>query len=92
MTTGSATLPRMFWQWARERAARPMLRQKQLGIWQPTRWQQAAEAVGQVAAALAGLGVRPGDVVGILADLTSEELEVFSKAAERNPSHDEVHP
>ena len=72
MTTGSATLPRMFWQWARERAARPMLRQKQLGIWQPSSWQQAAEAVGQVAAALAGLGVRPGDVVGILANTSSD--------------------
>ena len=44
MTAAQDTLPRRFWQWAGERAATTMLRQKELGIWQPCSWQQANAA------------------------------------------------
>ena len=72
MTAAQDTLPRRFWQWAGERAATTMLRQKELGIWQPCSWQQASEVVGDVAAGLVALGVQPGESVGILANTSKQ--------------------
>ena len=72
MTAAQDTLPRRFWQWARERAATTMLRQKELGVWQPCSWQQASDVVGDLAAGLVTLGVQPGEAVGILANTSKQ--------------------
>jgi long-chain acyl-CoA synthetase len=42
------------------------LRQKRLGIWQETSWQEHHARVRAVAAELAAAGLRPGDVVALL--------------------------
>lgn len=74
MSTATVTLPRQFWRLASERGDTTMLRQKELGVWRTSSWRQLAETIGQVAAGLSTLGVKPGQVVGIVSNTCRDWL------------------
>lgn len=57
----------LFWDRVDHSPDRPALRQRVGSDWQPLNWREYGEAVTEVAAGLAALGVEPGDRVGILA-------------------------
>jgi long-chain acyl-CoA synthetase len=68
------TLPRMLFAHAAARPDRVALQEKRHGIWQPLSWAEYAERVRDLAGGLATLGVRRGDVVGVLGDNRPEWL------------------
>ncbi len=59
-------LPRTLRGLAGERGDATALRQKELGIWQACSWKDLFRGVDEVAAGLLALGVRPGEVVGVV--------------------------
>jgi long-chain acyl-CoA synthetase len=71
---GQDTLPRLFRHVVRERGDRVALREKRLGIWRAITWRQYGDHVRQVGLGLVALGLRPRDVVGIIADNCPEWL------------------
>jgi long-chain acyl-CoA synthetase len=62
------TFPRLLLHHAAARAARPAVREKDLGIWQTWTWGEVAEEVRKLAAGLALLGFRRGDSLAIVGD------------------------
>ncbi len=71
---GQDTLPTLFRHVVRERGDRPALREKELGIWRAISWREYGEKVKHVGLGLVALGLRPGDVVSIIADNCPEWL------------------
>jgi long-chain acyl-CoA synthetase len=71
---GQDTLPRLFRHVVAERGDRPALREKHLGIWRTISWRQYGESARRVALGLAALGLKPRDVVAIVADNCPEWL------------------
>jgi len=71
---GQHTLPRLFRQVARERGDRVAMREKHLGIWRAVSWREYGERAKQVGLGLVALGLRPRDVVSIIADNCPEWL------------------
>jgi long-chain acyl-CoA synthetase len=71
---GQATLPRLFRHVARERGDAVALREKRLGIWRGISWREYAEHVRHTGLGLVALGLRPRDVVSIVADNCPEWL------------------
>ena len=71
----SETLVSIFYRQAAERAACPALRVKRDGVYGDVSWQALSERVKWAAAALIGMGVRPGDRVGILSANRQEFIE-----------------
>jgi long-chain acyl-CoA synthetase len=71
---GQDTLPKLFRHVVRERGDRPAMREKELGIWRAISWRQYGERAKHVGLGLVALGLRPGDVVSILADNCPEWL------------------
>ena len=71
---GQDTLPRLFRQVVRERGERVAMREKHLGIWRAITWREYGERVRHVALGLVALGLRPRDVVSIVADNRPEWL------------------
>jgi long-chain acyl-CoA synthetase len=67
-TVADATFPRLLLRHARERAAAPAVREKDLGIWQATSWAQAAAKVRAFACGLAAHGFKRGMNVAIIGD------------------------
>lgn len=71
-TTSSSGLPATFPGWvehhARHRGQRPAMREKDLGIWQTTTWQQVAGQAAELANGLAALGVHKGAHVAIIGE------------------------
>lgn len=67
-----STVPQMFWHGVRRRGAAPMMRQKELGIWQSYTWTQVGDVVSKVAAGLASLGLESGMVVSVLGNTCRE--------------------
>jgi long-chain acyl-CoA synthetase len=57
-----------------ERGDRPALREKDLGIWRAISWRQYGERARRVGLGLVALGLRPRDVVSIIADNSPEWL------------------
>src|SRR5690606_3931381 len=53
---------------ARVRGGKVAMREKDLGIWQTWTWTQVAEQAEQLAAGLAGLGVRDGQHVAVIGE------------------------
>ena len=71
---GQDTLPRLFRQVAQDRGAQVAMREKSLGIWRSITWREYGDTVREVALGLVALGLRPGDVVSIVADNRPEWL------------------
>ncbi|KAF1035191.1 MAG: Long-chain-fatty-acid--CoA ligase FadD15 [Herbaspirillum frisingense] len=64
--TEAATFPRLLLAHAQTRAQRPAFREKDLGIWQATTWQQVAAEVRAFACGLAALGFKRGMSLAII--------------------------
>jgi long-chain acyl-CoA synthetase len=85
---GQDTLPRLFRHVVRERGDRVAMREKDLGIWRAISWREYGERARHVGLGLVALGLRPRDVVSIIADNCPEwlytDLGVMSAAAVPN--------
>ncbi|MBO9535424.1 AMP-binding protein [Herbaspirillum sp.] len=64
--TETQTFPRLLLAHAQARPQRPAFREKDLGIWQATTWQQVAEEVRAFACGLAALGFKRGMSLAII--------------------------
>jgi long-chain acyl-CoA synthetase len=71
---GQDTLPRLFRHVVRERGERVAMREKELGIWRGITWREYGERAKHVGLGLVALGLRPRDVVSIIADNMPEWL------------------
>jgi len=82
------TIPAMFWNGVDKRGQQVWMRQKELGIWRAWTWQQAAEAVREIAGGLMSLGLPAGGTVSILSNTVIEwvlaDLAVLSCGAVSN--------
>lgn len=68
------TVPEMFVRAVALRSDRVALRQKVLGIWEQTTWQEMGDIVRELTGGLAALGFEPGDCASILANTRREWL------------------
>ncbi len=66
------TIPGLFWMRVAEHGDKPMMRQKDLGIWKAYSWNQVGEIVREIAAGLVSLGFEPGEVASVLANTSRE--------------------
>ena len=66
------TVPKMFWHGVQQRRGKIMIRQKERGIWEPMTWEAVGDVVAEVAHGLVALGLRPGEVVSVLANTMKE--------------------
>jgi long-chain acyl-CoA synthetase len=71
---GQDTLPRLFRHVVRTRGERTALREKHLGIWRSISWREYGEKARQTGLGLVALGLRPHDVVSVIADNCPEWL------------------
>jgi len=71
---GQDTLPRLFRHVVKERGEQVAMREKHLGIWRSITWREYGDKVRRVALGLVALGLRPGEVVSIVADNRPEWL------------------
>src|SRR5262249_11740275 len=71
---GCGTIPKLFWHQVKARDTRTAFREKDLGIWRATSWQQYGERAREVGMGLGKLGLKRGDVVSILAETVPEWL------------------
>jgi long-chain acyl-CoA synthetase len=71
---GQDTVAKLFRHVARERGARVAMREKRLGIWRAVSWSDYGERAKRVGLGLVALGLRPRDVVSIIADNCPEWL------------------
>jgi long-chain acyl-CoA synthetase len=71
---GCDTIPRLFWHQVKARGERTAFRQKHLGIWRATSWREYGEQARAIGMGLVKLGLRPGDVVSILAETVPQWL------------------
>src|ERR1051326_4443866 len=85
------SLPAMFFEVARLRAARPFLWTKRGGRFEALRWGEAADAVSRLARGLAALGVAPGDRVALISENRPEwviaDLAIMSAGAVTVPAY-----
>jgi len=71
---GQDTLPKLFRHVVRERGDRVAMREKELGIWRGISWREYGEQARRVGLGLVALGLKPKDVVSIIADNGPEWL------------------
>src|SRR5499425_2122633 len=71
---GEDTLPRLFRKVVRERGEQVAMHEKTLGVWSAITWREYGERVRQAALGLVALGLRPRDVVSVVADNRPEWL------------------
>jgi long-chain acyl-CoA synthetase len=71
---GQDTLPRLFRHVVAERGDTVAMREKELGIWRAITWRQYGERARHVGLGLVALGLRPRDVVSVMADNCPEWL------------------
>jgi len=71
---GQDTLPKLFRHVVRERGDRVAMREKHLGIWRGISWREYGEQAKRVGLGLVALGLKPRDVVSIIADNAPEWL------------------
>jgi long-chain acyl-CoA synthetase len=69
-----ANVAQMFWHVVGQRGPAVALRQKDLGIWQATTWQQLGATVREVGMGLVALGFEPGEVASIQSNTNREWL------------------
>ena len=66
--TVHATLPQLLRRNAEQRADRPALREKDLGIWQSYSWRRYWEEVRDLALGLAAAGFKHGDKLAVIGE------------------------
>ena len=66
------TVPKMFWHGVKTRGPRTIFRQKQLGIWRATSWDELGRTAREIGLGLVSLGYEPGEVVSILSNRSEE--------------------
>jgi long-chain acyl-CoA synthetase len=66
------TVPELFAQRVAELGDRPMMRQKDLGIWRAYSWNEVSTIVNEIGAGLASLGFAPGEVASVMANTSRE--------------------
>jgi long-chain acyl-CoA synthetase len=71
---GQDTLPRLFRHVVRARGNQTAMREKHLGIWRSISWREYGEKARQTGLGLVALGLRPNDVVSVIADNCPEWL------------------
>jgi long-chain acyl-CoA synthetase len=71
-SVGFSTVPELFRQRVAELGDRPMMRQKDLGIWRAYTWNEVATISAEIGAGLASLGFEPGEVASVLANTSRE--------------------
>jgi len=71
---GQETLPTLFRHVVRERGDKVAMRDKTLGIWQAISWREYGERARHTGLGLVALGLRPGDVVSVIAENRPEWL------------------
>ena len=71
---GQDTLPKLFRHVVAERGDKVAMREKDLGIWRAISWREYGERAKHVGLGLVALGLRPRDVVSIIADNCPEWL------------------
>jgi long-chain acyl-CoA synthetase len=71
---GQDTLPKLFRHAVRERGDKVALREKHLGVWRAISWREYGERARHTGLGLVALGLRPRDVVSIMADNRPEWL------------------
>jgi long-chain acyl-CoA synthetase len=71
---GQDTVPRLFRHVVAQRGDAIAMREKDLGVWRSISWRQYGERARGVGLGLVALGLRPGDVVSIIADNGPEWL------------------
>jgi len=71
---GQDTIPKLFRHAVRERGDAVALREKDLGIWHAVTWRQYGQHARHAGLGLVALGLRPRDVVAIIADNCPEWL------------------
>jgi len=71
---GQDTLPKLFRHVVRERGEKTAMREKHLGVWRSISWREYGEKARHVGAGLVSLGLKPKDVVSIIADNCPEWL------------------
>jgi long-chain acyl-CoA synthetase len=71
---GQDTLPRLFRHVVRERGDRVAMREKDLGIWRAISWREYGTRARHAGLGLVALGLRPGDVVSVIAENRPEWL------------------
>jgi long-chain acyl-CoA synthetase len=71
---GQDTLPKLFRHVVRERGDRVAMREKDLGIWRAITWREYGLRARHTGLGLVALGLRPGDVVSIIAENRPEWL------------------
>jgi long-chain acyl-CoA synthetase len=67
-----STLPELFRQRVAELGERPMMRQKDLGIWRAYSWREVGTLTAEMGAGLVSLGFEPGEVASVLANTCRE--------------------
>src|SRR4029453_19196971 len=71
---GQDTLPRLFRHVVRARENQTAMREKHLGIWRSISWREYGEKARQTGLGLVALGLRPNNVVSVIADNCPEWL------------------
>ena len=71
---GHDTLPRLFRHVVATRGDAVAMREKHLGVWHSISWREYGETAKRLGLGLVALGLRPGDVVSIIADNGPEWL------------------
>ena len=71
---GQDTLPKLFRHVVRDRGDKVAMREKHLGIWRSITWREYGERARHVGLGLVALGLRPKDVVSVVADNCPEWL------------------
>ena len=66
------TIPAIFWNAVEKRGPTVWMRQKHLGIWRSSTWDQTARAVSEIAGGLMSLGFAAGECASILANTAVE--------------------
>ena len=66
------TIPKMFWNAVAQRGPKVWMRQKELGLWHSWSWDQAAQAINEIAGGLLSLGFQPGECAAIMSNTIIE--------------------
>ena len=72
----NSSVPAMVFSRVAAHGADIVLRKKHRGIWQAVTWQTFGEQIRGIALALHAVGIKPGDVVGVLAETRPEWAEI----------------